>query len=151
MIPYFASTDLISKQETEYLESLLPQGDFVEYDTISGSRDGNLCWDKNINEFNKFNLKSYTFFVHQPGYTKVTAHVDNTKWKRNTVLIVPLHYHKHYAPCYFTTGPQIHLSTPYLFNTQLEHYINNNNHDRYNFQICFEEPIEEVAKCLTLR
>ena len=56
MIPYFASTDLISKQETEYLESLLPQGDFVEYDTISGSRDGNLCWDKNINEFKKLHI-----------------------------------------------------------------------------------------------
>ena len=150
MLPYYHPVDFITKAEIQHLESLIPHGDFIDYDTISGSRDGNLCWDNNIQEFNKFNLKSYTFFVYQPATTKVIAHTDNTKWKRNTVLIVPLLWHKNYAPCYFTDGTIVQMNTPYLFNTQLEHYINNNKHDRYNFQICFEEPIEEVAKCLIL-
>ena len=97
-------------------------------------------------------LKAFIFPspLKMPSNTKVIAHTDNTKWKRNTVLIVPLLWHKNYAPCYFTDGAIVQMSTPYLFNTQLEHYINNNKHERYNFQICFEEPIEEVAKCLTL-
>ena len=31
----------------------------------------------------------------------------------------------------------------------LEHFVNNTEHVRYNFQICFAEPIEEVYECLT--
>ena len=132
MIPYFVPVDFISKEDVEFLENLVQsdEANFIAYDTISGQRDGNLCWDLNLDYFNRFNLNSYTFFVHQEPYTKVISHVDNPKWKRNTVLIVE-------------------FRTPYLFNTQLPHYVNNNEYPRYNFQICFEEPIEEVAKCLT--
>ena len=153
MIPYFVPVNFISKEDVEFLENLVKsnEADFIAYDTISGQLDGNLCWDLNLDYFNRFNLKSYTFFVHQEPYTKVVSHVDNPKWKRNTVLIVPLLWHNGYAPCHFENGPVVEFRTPYLFNTQLPHYINNNEYPRYNFQICFEEPIEEVAKCLTPR
>lgn len=154
MLPYFVPIDFISKEDVEFLENLVQQSneaDFVAYDTISGQRDGNLCWDLNLDYFNRFNLNSYTFFVHQEPYTKVISHTDNPKWKRNTVLIVPLLWHRNYAPCHFENGPMVEFRTPYLFNTQLPHYVNNNEYPRYNFQICFEEPIEEVAKCLTPR
>lgn len=153
MLPYFVPIDFISKEDVEFLEKLVQsdEANFISYETISGQRDGNLCWDLNLDYFNRFNLKSYTFFVHQEPYTKVIKHTDNPKWKRNTVLIVPLLWHRNYAPCYFEDGPIVEFRTPYLFNTQLPHYINNNEYPRYNFQICFEEPIEEVAKCLTPR
>lgn len=153
MIPYFVPVDFISKEDVTFLENLVQseEADFKSYDTISGKKDGNLCWDINLDYFNRFNLKSYTFFVHQEPYTKVISHVDNPKWKRNTALIVPLLWHRNYAPCYFEDGPVVEFIAPYLFNTQLPHYINNNEYPRYNFQICFEESIEKVAKCLTPR
>lgn len=150
MLPYFVPTDLITKHEISYLESqITPDAQFIAYDTVSGKKDGNLCWDNNIELFNCFNLSSYNFFVHQQPHTDVTPHIDNPKWKRNTVLLVPLFYTNAYAPCYFKNGPKVTHETPILFNTQIEHYIHNNEHARYNFQICFEESIEEVAKCLT--
>ena len=153
MIPYFVPVDFISKEDVTFLENLVQseEADFKSYDTISGKKDGNLCWDINLDYFNRFNLKSYTFFVHQEPYTEVISHVDNPKWKRNTALIVPLLWHRNYAPCYFEDGPVVEFRTPYLFNTQLPHSINNNEYPRYNFQICFEESIEKVAKCLTPR
>lgn len=153
MIPYYASTDLITNSEISYLEKLALslRANFKKYDTISGKKDGNLCWDIDIEKFNKFNLKSYTFFVHQKPFTNVISHIDNPKWKRNTVLIIPLFWSEKYAPCYFNDGVKVHQQTPYLFNTQLPHYVNNNEYPRYNFQICFEESIEKVVKCLTPR
>jgi len=151
MLPYFTPVDFISKEDVEFLENLVQSDEakFVAYDTVNGQKDGNLCWDLNLDYFNRFNLNSYTFFVHQPAFTNVITHIDNPKWKRNTVLIVPLLWHNNYSPCYFEEGPVVEFRTPYLFNTQLPHYINNNEYPRYNFQICFKEPIEEVNKCLT--
>jgi len=152
MLPYFLPmSDLITPEEICYLESLIENNttDFVAYNTVSGKKDGNLCWDYNIEDFNCFNLKSYNFFIKQTANIKVKSHIDNPKWKRNTVLIVPLFWHNGYAPAYFADGVKVTHETPILFNTQIEHYVNNNNNDRYNFQICFEESIEEVAECLT--
>tara|TARA_B100001057_G_scaffold484890_1_gene563694 strand:+ start:4286 stop:4747 length:462 start_codon:yes stop_codon:yes gene_type:complete len=153
MIPYFVPVDYISKEDVQFLENLVQssEADFKAYDTVSGNKDGNLCWDINLDYFNRFNLNSYTFFVHQEPFSKVVSHTDNPKWKRNTVLIIPLLWHRNYAPCYFEDGPVIEFRTPYLFNTQLPHYVNNNEYPRYNFQICFEEPLEEVEKCLIPR
>jgi hypothetical protein len=150
MMPYFFPVDLISKEDVSFLEGLCksPEANFIAYDTISGKKDGNLCWDINLDYFNRFNVDSYTFFVHQEPFSKIVSHTDNPKWKRNTVLIVPLFWHEEYAPCYFEDGPMIKYGMPYLFNTQLEHYVNNNEYPRYNFQICFAEPIEEVYECL---
>ena len=88
-------------------------------------------------------------FVHQPMGKQVIPHIDNDRWDRNTVLLVPLFWHKDYAPCEYTDGPKITHETPVLMNTQLEHFVNNSEHVRYNFQICFAEPIEEVYECLT--
>jgi len=151
MIPYFIPIDLIPHEDVVFLEKLVESNNtnFIAYDTISGNKDGNLCWNLNLDSFNRFPLNSYTFFVHQEPFTQVVAHVDNPKWKRNTVLIVPLLWHNNYAPCHFVDGPVVEFRTPYLFNTQLPHYVNNNEYPRYNFQICFEEPIEKVYKCLT--
>lgn len=152
MIPYYKpNINFISFDDIKFLEDLLssPHTDFKSYNTISGKTDGNLCWDLNLDRFNRFNFSSYTFFVHQSPFTKVISHTDNPKWKRNTVLIVPLFWHNQYAPCHFVDGPCIKCKSPYLFNTQLPHYINNNKYPRYNFQICFKESIEEVAECLT--
>lgn len=49
MIPYFVPVDFISKEDVEFLENLLQSGeaDFKAYDTVSGKKDGNLCWDIN--------------------------------------------------------------------------------------------------------
>lgn len=152
MLPYFLPVDnLISQEEVSYLENIITskESNFVAYDTVSGKKDGNLCWDYNLEEFNCFNLNSYNFFIMQQANTEVLAHIDNPRWKRNTVLIVPLFWHKDYAPAYFVDGIKVTHETPILFNTQIEHYVNNNNNNRYNFQICFEESIEEVAECLT--
>ena len=152
MLPYFLPVkNLITTEEVRYLENIVDNSktDFVAYDTVKGKKDGNLCWDNNLEEFNFFNLSSYNFFIKQTANTKVKAHKDNPKWKRNTVLIVPLFWHEDYAPAYFIDNIKVTHKTPILFNTQLEHYVDNNNNDRYNFQICFEESIEEVAECLT--
>ena len=148
MLPYFIEVDLITQEEIAELEDMLDNSDFIAYDTISGKNDGNLCWDMNIEKFNRFELDSYTFFVSQPPNTKVIPHTDNPRWKRNTTLIIPLHWSEDYVPCHFVDGPSVHTSTPYLFNTQKEHYINNNNRHRCNFQICFEESIEDVYRRL---
>lgn len=150
MIPFYATTDLISLEDVNFLENLCKssEANFIEYDTVSGKKDGNLCWDMDLPYFKRFNYECYTMFVHQPANANVVAHVDNPKWKRNTVLIVPLFWHKDYAPCHFIDGPTVTHEKPILFNTQLPHYINNNEYPRYNFQICFEQPIEELVECL---
>ena len=150
MLPYFEKSNLISNEDVKFLENLCKssEANFVAYDTVSGKRDGNLCWDMDLAYFKRFNYKCYTMFVHQEPNAKVVEHKDNTKWKRNTVLIVPLFWHEDYAPCYFTDGTKVTHESPILFNTQIPHYINNNEHPRYNFQICFAEPIEELQKCL---
>ena len=153
MLPYFIEMPhLITAEEIAELEGMIEHSDFISYDTISGKKDGNLCWDMNIEKFNRFELKSYTFFVHQEPHTSVVEHTDNPKWKRNTTLIVPLFWSDDYAPCKFVhgfvDGPSVCTPTPYLFNTQKPHYINNNHKARYNFQICFEEEIEDVYRRL---
>ncbi len=105
MLPYFEKTNLISNEDVKFLENLCKssEANFVAYDTVSGKRDGNLCWDMDLAYFKRFNYKCYTMFVHQEPNAKVVEHKDNTKWKRNTVLIVPLFWHEDYAPCYFTS------------------------------------------------
>lgn len=155
MLPYFVQIpNVITAEEIQYLESFLhdsmqnDSANFISYDTISGKKDGNLCWDYNIELFNRFPLQSYNFFVKQKANTKVQKHKDNPKWKRNTVLIVPLFWHKNYAACVFSNGIIVTHENPIIMNTQFEHYVNNNDNDRYNFQICFEEPIEKVYECL---
>jgi hypothetical protein len=157
MLPYYTSAEkFITKEDVVFLEHFLldsinnSRTDFVAYDTISGNKDGNLCWDCNIEKFNKFNFNSYNFFIKQEPNTKVKKHIDNPKWKRNTVILIPLFWHQDYAPAYYIDGVKVTHETPIFFNTQLEHYVNNNDYNRYNFQICFEEPIEEVVDCLTL-
>jgi len=150
MLPYWISMpNVISAEEIKELELLTEQSNFIAYPTKGGAYDGNLCWDNNIEKYNKFPLKSYTMFVRQLPRSKVIPHTDNDKWNRNTVLIVPLNWHKDYANCEFIDGPIVTHETPVLMNTQKEHFVNNNNHVRTNFQICFAEPIEEVYKCLT--
>ena len=128
MLPYFEKTNLISNEDVKFLENLCKssEANFVAYDTVSGKRDGNLCWDMDLAYFKRFNYKCYTMFVHQEPNAKVVEHKDNTKWKRNTVLIVPLFWHEDYAPCYFTDGTKVTHESPILFNTQIPHYINNN-------------------------
>lgn len=150
MLPYYIEVDFITKKEIKELEDMIVQSNFIAYDSVSGKKDGNLCWDMNIEKFNKFNLNSYTFFVAQDPNVNVIPHTDNPRWDRNTTLIVPLFWDETYAPCHFVNGPSIHTSTPYLFNTQLEHYINNNNRHRCNFQICFKESIEDVHRRLQI-
>jgi len=152
MLPYWTSMpNLISSEEIRELENMVlsNKDSFISYPTKNGNYDGNLCWDNDIEKYNRYPLNSYTMFVHQPKNVKVIPHVDNDKWGRNTVLLVPLFWHKNYANCYYTDGPTVHHESVILMNTQLEHYINNNEFDRYNFQICFAEPIEEVYECLT--
>ena len=150
MLPYFIEMpNLITAEEITELEGMIEHSDFIAYDTISGKKDGNLCWDMNIEKFNRFELKSYTFFVHQEPHALVVPHTDNPKWKRNTTLIVPLFWSHDYVPCTFVHGPSVSTATPYLFNTQQSHYINNNHKPRYNFQICFEEEIEDVYRRLS--
>lgn len=151
MLPWWIQMpNIISQEEISELEQMVLDNDgFQAYPTRSGDYDGNLCWDMNIEKFNRFDLDSYTMFVHQPANAKVVPHTDNTRWNRNTVLLVPLFWHKDYAECVFTGGDTVTHEVPVLMNTQLEHYVNNNEHDRYNFQICFAEPIVEVYECLT--
>jgi len=150
MLPYWISVpNIISAEEIKELELLTEWSEFMAYPTKGGAYDGNLCWDNNIEKYNRFPLKSYTMFVRQNPGEKVIPHIDNDKWDRNTVLIVPLHWHKDYANCEFVDGPIVTHETPVLMNTQKEHFVNNNDHIRTNFQICFAEPIEEVYECLT--
>lgn len=151
MLPYWISVpDILGTNEVKELEQLvLEKEQFQSYETKGGAYDGNLCWDMNIDKFNRFDLDTYTMFVHQPPNVDVIPHVDNNRWRRNTVLLVPLFWHKDYATCEYTDGPVVTHCTQVLMNTQLEHRVNNNEHARYNFQICFAEPIEEVYKCLT--
>lgn len=150
MLPYWISMpNIVTAQEVAELEQMVSDtNDFCAYPTKGGAYDGNLCWDMDIDKFNRFELNSYTMFVHQPAHTHVIPHVDNDRWNRNTVLLVPLFWHGEYAPCEFTDGVTVTHETPVLMNTQLEHRVNNNAYDRYNFQICFAEPIEEVHECL---
>tara|TARA_B100000035_G_scaffold248504_1_gene217268 strand:- start:325 stop:789 length:465 start_codon:yes stop_codon:yes gene_type:complete len=152
MLPYWMPMpSIISDSEVKELERLVLDGhhNFIPYPTKNGNYDGNLCWDNNIEKYNRFPLKSYTMFVHQPIGKQVIPHVDNDRWDRNTVLLVPLFWHEEYAPCEYTDGPKITHESPVLMNTQKEHFVNNSEHVRYNFQICFAEPIEEVYECLT--
>ena len=88
MLPYFEKTNLISNEDVKFLENLCKssEANFVAYDTVSGKRDGNLCWDMDLAYFKRFNYKCYTMFVHQEPNAKVVEHKDNTKWKRNNLV-----------------------------------------------------------------
>ena len=50
MLPYFEKTNLISNEDVKFLENLCKssEANFVAYDTVSGKRDGNLCWDMDL-------------------------------------------------------------------------------------------------------
>tara|TARA_B100000424_G_scaffold69740_1_gene51795 strand:- start:1461 stop:1931 length:471 start_codon:yes stop_codon:yes gene_type:complete len=65
---------------------------------------------------------------------------------RNAVLIYPLT--NDYAPC--EIGEDL-ITFPALINTQVEHRVVNNDNVRINFQVPFEESMEEAYELLQSR
>mgnify|MGYP001184141965 FL=1 len=65
---------------------------------------------------------------------------------RNAVLIYPLT--EDYAPC--EVGEDL-ITFPALINTQVNHRVVNNNNIRINFQVPFEESMEEAYELLQSR
>jgi hypothetical protein len=89
--------------------------------------------------------------LHKPN-TKVVKHTDDP-YKRNTVIITPIHPAIEYPPTYFWNEDKI-VDTCYFskgssifFNTQHTHSLNNDSNEyRFNLQICFDEDFETVLK-----
>lgn len=171
MIPYFYnlnkklfSDSLINEIERFVLNKL---ESFVEYQGDDGEIDGNNYYYskdlKEIHEIKSFikncSLECFPMIVlHKPN-SKVIKHKDDP-YKRNTVIITPIHPDTEYASthfwndfqdvnpaatCNFTKG----IST--LFNTQKIHSLTNNTNEyRFNLQICFDENFDTVLKLYQL-
>ena len=81
----------------------------------------------------------------------VDWHVDNPKFRRNTVIIFPLTPEgKDYAACETDNGP-IPFSDCYAFNTNVRHRVVNNQYERLSLQLFFDEDIETLWNILNER
>lgn len=168
MIPYFYNIDkqlfssaLINELETFVMNKL---DSFVEYQGDDGEIDGNnYHYSKELKDIpeiksliKRCSLECFPMIVlHKPN-SEVIKHVDDP-YKRNTVIITPIHPAKDYpstkfwkddkcvAICDFNKGSSI------FFNTQQIHSLTNNTNEyRFNLQICFDEDFETVIKLYQL-
>lgn len=77
-------------------------------------------------------------------------HVDSYKQEisRHCTIIFPLTPQKeHYAPTLINPGAiSVPYSDSYLLNTDVEHYVENNEHWRINLQLWFNETFDEIAE-----
>lgn len=76
----------------------------------------------------------------------IETHIDDHKG-RSTVIAFPLSPNwPHFAPITYN-GENIHYTQqPLALNTQVEHSVTNNNYDRYSYQLCFANTIDEIKE-----
>lgn len=86
--------------------------------------------------------------THEP-HKYTVPHIDSYKYanSRRSVIIFPITPNSdHYAPTQFNPGGiKVPYSDSYLFNTDVEHFVENNEHWRINLQLWFNETFEEIA------
>jgi hypothetical protein len=165
---YQLDTPILKEEEKDELVelTLLHKNNFKAYASMkTGTIDGNQSW-RYYNLFGKSfitrltencNLSCIPLFIrHQPG-VEVIRHIDDPN-NRNTVLSIPLTPKVGYPPTYFfasreETDPVEIASFPNLnaclLNTQKLHsLVNTATTLRINFQLCFNEPFDQVRKMI---
>lgn len=168
MIPYFYNLEkqIFSDSLIDELEVFVKQNlySFIEYQGDDGEIDGNNYYYskelKEIPEIKSFiktcSLECFPMIVlHKPN-SRVIKHIDDP-YKRNTLIITPIHPRTDYPPTYFWSDDRLAATcefskgSPVLFNTQMTHSLNNDSDEyRFNLQICFDENIETVLKLYQL-
>jgi len=99
-------------------------------------------------------LKCYPLVLRHFPNVQVPIHKDDPNG-RNTVLIFPIRPKTDYVPTLFYEYVDSDISSPIatcdfsdgvpaLVNTQCFHGLTNNDNLRINFQLCFNEPFEQV-------
>lgn len=176
MLPYFYQfeTELLNRTGRDSLIAFANkhQNTFEEYQTLGKDQTDNNNFlrpklmptlradtDPTVSELmNSISLPHYPMLVmHRPGDT-VPRHIDDQNY-RNTVLSIPLAPQNDYPPTYYweslyATTPiavvQFINSNPCILNTQRIHSLKNTaDVHRYNFQICFNVPINVVMQQIT--
>lgn len=92
---------------------------------------------------------NFSVVTHAPGEACL-PHVDSYKQEinRHCTIIFPLTPQKeNYAPTLINPGAiAVPYSDSYLLNTDVEHYVENNEHWRINLQLWFTETFDEIAE-----
>lgn len=168
MIPYFYNLEkqIFSDSLINELEIFVKNNldSFVEYRGDDDEIDGNNYYYskelKAIPEIKSFMKKSSLecfpmIVLHKPN-SRVIKHTDDP-YKRNTLIITPIHPRTDYHPTYFWSGDRLVATcefskgSPVLFNTQMTHSLNNDSDEhRFNLQLCFNEDFETVLKLYQL-
>ena len=92
---------------------------------------------------------SHSAFLKFPKNKGIDPHID-LNLKRQTCLVWALHPNlDNFAPVTFYDNDLqpfkvFYRKTPMLLNTQKKHSVENTNFDRYSFQICFNEHIDQI-------
>lgn len=87
-----------------------------------------------------------TVITHEP-YKYTYPHIDSYKDQfRRCVIMFPFTPEKeHYVPTQVNPGGiKVPYSDSLLFNTEVEHFVENNEHWRINLQLWFNETFEEI-------
>lgn len=164
MIPYFYkfdqplfSNELIAEVEV-FVKSKLEQ--FVAYESDNEKDGNNYYYEKDLKEIpeimsfiKRCSLDSYPMIVLHTPNSEVIKHIDDS-YKRNTVILTPIHPSLGYASTYFWNSRadnepivacDFKKGNSVLFNTQKMHsLINDTAEYRFNLQICFDEDFETV-------